>query len=709
MSVLTEDILYENILTEQIQTEDILIDIAQLETVGNGSIDDITSLQGNNKSNSSKGTAGDSTDNQEQSYEDEVNENLAYDISKSESLWVTDLWERAKQFARDAWTAFLNSELVQNIVNGYTENAKDGVSVLGKYVNGVFGAINETAAKTVGKGIEDIMDSFGAVLDGANIGEFGETLSNIGDIVSGLLQPYGTGEYPGYAESAQAAKDTWNAAIANGGTATYVIKQDTNPFEISPERFSIYGKLILGAPFIFGESVDPTNRSLFNTIIKDSRILSLTPGLPKYNGGQILTTANKAYDRQVTTFDEMLAYALQSRINVERQSKDTRYYTFEAKYNEYYEYLEAALQTIYLKMGLSTRASNMYDLLKVSSTVKESSLGFFINQVNLSENINSRETNIGSGMASDVNGSSSRFQELNYLTGFGNTAANQTRRIAGIASESLKQVRTLVGDIFENTTNGWNSGSGIGRIIKAGVGLGLDVAKNVAFTDVSNIAERFTVTNGMKIMYPELWSDSTYSRSISIDFSFTSPYGDPASIFKYVYLPYFALLTFAMPRQASHNGLISPFFVRACVPGMFNSDLALVSDITWNRGGSAGMWTKDGLPRQINGSITITDLYPYLASVNSMALLSFNPQYTTWLDTFSGQRAIYSENDNDPMGNYFKQMINNLSGLDNGVLNSGLWNRYSQDEIAGIGTGMKASGSIYTNTNNKSIIWMNKI
>ena len=54
-------------------------------------------------------------------------------------------------------------------------------------------------------------------------------------------------------------------------------------------------------------------------------------------------------------------------------------------------------------------------------------------------------------------------------------------------------------------------------------------------------------------------------------------------------------------------------------------------------------------------------------------------------------------------------MINNISGVDNGVLNNGLWNRFSNDEMAGNATSAKSSESIYTNTNNKSIIWMNKI
>jgi hypothetical protein len=33
------------------------------------------------------------------------------------------------------------------------------------------------------------------------------------------------------------------------------------------------------------------------------------------------------------------------------------------------------------------------------------------------------------------------------------------------------------------------------------------------------------------------------------------------------------------------------------------------------------------------------------------------------------------------MGNYFKQTINRISGLDNSVLNNDLWNRFSRAEM----------------------------
>ena len=109
----------------------------------------------------------------------------------------------------------------------------------------------------------------------------------------------------------------------------------------------------------------------------------------------------------------------------------------------------------------------------------------------------------------------------------------------------------------------------------------MDAAKNIATNqDLSSIVQAFSVTNGMKVMYPNLWQNSNYSKNLNFNFNFVSPYGDPLSIFQYVYVPFFSLLAFALPRQAAQNGYVSPFFVRADIPGLFTSDLALISDVT---------------------------------------------------------------------------------------------------------------------------------
>jgi hypothetical protein len=56
------------------------------------------------------------------------------------------------------------------------------------------------------------------------------------------------------------------------------------PLNFENETNNIYGSMILGTPFLYGDYADPVNRSLINSIVRDGRVLSITPGLPKYNG-----------------------------------------------------------------------------------------------------------------------------------------------------------------------------------------------------------------------------------------------------------------------------------------------------------------------------------------------------------------------------------------------------------------------------------------
>jgi len=213
----------------------------------------------------------------------------------------------------------------------------------------------------------------------------------------------------------------------------------------------------------------------------------------------------------------------------------------------------------------------------------KSSIGFFVNASSaVSESMSSQQTSFGGELASRSNSASDTYQKLNYITGMGTSGSfNKNRRTIGIAMTQINQASSYIQENFTKTTSALNSNStGIGKLIKVVAGIALDTARISATEDFSSLIQSFAVTNGMKTIYPELWSDSSYSKNINFNITFTSPYGDPLSIFKYVYVPFCALLCFALPRQASENGYLSPFFVRADVPGIISSDLGIITDLT---------------------------------------------------------------------------------------------------------------------------------
>jgi hypothetical protein len=197
-------------------------------------------------------------------------------------------------------------------------------------------------------------------------------------------------------------------------------------------------------------------------------------------------------------------------------------------------------------------------------------------------------------------------------------------------------------------------------------------------------------------------------RNMSFTFNFVSPYGDPLSIFQYVYVPFLSLLTFAMPRQAAQNGLVSPFFVRADIPGWITSDLAIISDLNWQRGGNDGtMWTKDKLPRAISGSFTVYDLYLYLAMTKRISFLSANPSYTVFLDNMAGLRALYNGSDEDPFNEYWEKMMSRVTGT---AVSQGLWNRFNANEQSENTNFTRTTReSLSKSINKKAAPWLSKI
>jgi len=518
-------------------------------------------------------------------------------------------------------------------------------------------------------------------------------------------------------------ENSWNIFLSEAlseGSSLGVNFVYTTPLDPSfNQNYNLYGNMMLGAPLGYTRITDPNNRTMINTFVKDSVFLSLTPGMPKYNGGafqqEVLNVLSSgvasSYLSQTPTAEEMRDYLFRNGLDEYFANKDTRYYTFEADYPEYFAYLETMLNTLWVKMGLGTNQDNTFDLFSffegtaegslVLSQRYNSSMGFFVNPVgDLSEAINSQT--LSTDIGDDTNAASTKFQRLNYITGMGTAGAgrNAMRQI-GVASI---QAGTLGNVIRANLDFSGNN------IIAKGINLAKSVVDFTTQQDLSAVVQQFTATNGMRVMYPMLWENSSYNKNINFTFNFTSPYGDPLSIFQYVYVPFFALLSFAMPRQASENGLVSPFFVRADIPGWMTSDLALVTDVTWTRGGPDGtLWTKDKLPRSISGSFTITDLYPYLAAVKRISFLSSNPSFTVFLDNLAGLRSLYNPNVNtDPFLEYWENMINRVNG--SRKENNTLFNKFNDDKkLANSFFARTNRESLTKSINKKSMPWLSKI
>lgn len=133
------------------------------------------------------------------------------------------------------------------------------------------------------------------------------------------------------------------------------------------------------------------------------------------------------------------------------------------------------------------------------------------------------------------------------------------------------------------------------------------------------------VITGSNLIFPEVWQSSDYDRNFQVEITLSTPYGDKESIFLEILVPMMHLLAFVLPRQSSVNSYTSPFLVRANVPGFFSCDMGIVRDLQITKGGSAGdCWTVDGLPTEVNISMSISDLY------KSMSMSNFKTPRNAW-------------------------------------------------------------------------------
>ena len=217
--------------------------------------------------------------------------------------------------------------------------------------------------------------------------------------------------------------------------------------------------------------------------------MSLTPGLPKFNGGSFtqsirssisgafknITSGNgtstvktNTYLNQTNGLEESMSYLLKNGLDPEFAEKDRRYYTFQAKYNQYYSYLETMLNAMWIKLGLgTTNEENTFNLfsffdptasagtLDYETTLQnkyKSSLGFYVTMSAVSEAVSNQELSVG--LESEANSASDQFQRLNYITGMGSDAIGAARRTVGVIDQEINIFKGTMQNLAPNSEGG---------------------------------------------------------------------------------------------------------------------------------------------------------------------------------------------------------------------------------------------------------------
>lgn len=392
---------------------------------------------------------------------------------------------------------------------------------------------------------------------------------------------------------------------------------------------------IHGMPYQFMSTVDPKlSGSVFGgiyaeKIVSTLPLLLMTPGkvefMADYKTGQKEGILNLLHD--VTNNDADFTSSDISSILSEKESG--RYYSFAFDYDEYWKYVDSLLRTCAIFLGIQDvpikfgdnkltklgefewkEACNTSFNSYLSST--RDTIGFYVDSVNTVDESFSNDLT-DSQIASKVNSFSDYGREVRYLLGYGAGSKNVIDNFIDENKDAFNSAISEIGSITDKFLKGSSN----------------------LFSNIGNCFA--TVATGGKIAFPQIWSDSSFSRTYTINMKLRCPDPNPVSWFLDVNVPLMHLLGMTMPRQCNPNGYNAPFLVRAFYKGLFNCDMGIITNVSVTKG-KEGAWTLDGLPTQVDVTVEIKDLYNvlYMTEYTEKKWFMNNPCLLNYLATSCG-------------------------------------------------------------------------
>ena len=369
---------------------------------------------------------------------------------------------------------------------------------------------------------------------------------------------------------------------------------------------TVYSKEPTGN-FIKSGNLDMYGRMFAGDIAANTPICSIVPGTPVFltNIKQSLfgvdsNASNKERGgwlpvlSQVTDFN--IGDAIKSIID-QNDDKAYQYYSMEVNTTEYFNFVNALCQTTARFMGLGNiayrnRSCTAFDWSNYNQAAEQDYSMFeeiagmnngisfaFDPMSSISDTLNNSTKD--SDLASMLNGISEKARELEFMLGTGGInldIVNSSDYEAALAS------------------------------VSDGVMSGIRNPLSVISSFISN------TTHGMNVRFPEMWSDSSLSRSYDIDMKFITPYATRFCKWRYVIVPFLHLFCLAAPQSKDTIMNYSrPFLIKAYSRGYFNVEMGLIDSIQWKRYGEGDMISEDGIPTEIDVSISFHDLYQQLA------------------------------------------------------------------------------------------------
>lgn len=389
---------------------------------------------------------------------------------------------------------------------------------------------------------------------------------------------------------------------------------------------------VIGYPVMFYEYTDPSfkysggstsrrfGRVEYNTLVKDMPLIFIQPGKPKYLPSKSLITTLTGADTnnkeavynalqkiaETSDGDEAIQ-AIKQVENGTGMKYDSRYYGFKPAYDEYIKFLNSMSAYVLLRMRLHNSDFRMSGMHHTDKFLQKTMIPIYADTSTTKFSESGQNSTTESMLAGMVKNAGSLSREIDFLF---NGQIN--RQNATFNAEQSNLVSEKLGGLAEDL----GVKGPIDHLLSAGK----------------------TVINGGNLIFPEIWQDSSYSKSYDIGLKLYSPYGDPLSIYNNIYHPLLCLLTLTLPRSLSKQGYAAPFLVKVFSKGWFSCDMGMVESISITKGGASGKeWTDDGYPLAVDVTLTIKDLYPTVMQTLGKAadIYSFNTGMTEFLETLA--------------------------------------------------------------------------
>lgn len=430
----------------------------------------------------------------------------------------------------------------------------------------------------------------------------------------------------------------------------YDSKNETERFGLSTGDYQyVLNKYIraFGSPPRFTDAVDPyfypnddtatdggTGRSMASTWYSDPSILSLAPGTVDYLPGfSTSKKSNRLFDMFKAAVGEGSALASLGQADLDMDTNG-KLYEFRSAYTDYINTVNVMARSVATFMGIGDYKYLMSNM-GATKALKSFDYGFWNSQGSYPSSGNgvfdATKFTFTTAVAENtyvhffVNGAGTSISENLSSSPKDSWLENQLGADSALG-EAAETIQYLFGGAI-----GANAEADIQKIVKEAKDA------NELLGSLGAIAKNYL--KGGKLVFPKIISNIRYEKTMSVNLTFTSLYGDKRSIFKYCILPCLHLLAFAAPKQLSSNMFTYPYLVRAYQRGCINMDLAFMSGLEFKRGGSDDTsWTEDGLPTEINASFNITPLYSNMmvTSAKNPFLFFNNTSLIEYLGTMVG-------------------------------------------------------------------------